>query len=482
MVRIFLLLISLVLVSNPVPIYAGQNKLSQQLDKFDLAAEAIVEALVKNSTNDQPAIIFFAPFHSGKGIPIARPTANLFFTRFEKSIQKHSPPYFKFKRSDDQRIQNDKQFKESKYLLTSELVLRNRDLTITFRAQRDGLGISTYTVTILDLPPKDLELTKTLSMPDGISQAAQKFSDYGKAPSETGALMKKLYWDYLSDGAQGNSTSFGRAFMKKLVIDIQESFTDPLTRKQLITKRVSHSGKTLKKGVFSLSGSVELSGDRIDVYLELSDRKNQVVSSWSGLINRSTTRNLTYEGRSNANALKELKDLDKIRAIQLKLAIPKAGKSNTLAIGEEWNLEVFVNKPSWLYCYYYFTNKHGPESNKTIMIYPNPATWSDYKTPKIPSQKVISIPRSTYSENKQKVTASFTTSPPVGTELVKCFASQKDITMDLPEPLRGKETDDNSIRPLPDQMGSMLRDIFLAADPMISEASVLVTVIKTHLK
>jgi hypothetical protein len=31
-------------------------------------------------------------------------------------------------------------------------------------------------------------------------------------------------------------------------------------------------------------------------------------------------------------------------------------------------------------------------------------------------------------------------------------------------------------------MGSMLRDIFLGADPMISEASILVTVIKTHLK
>ncbi len=319
-------------------------------------------------------------------------------------------------------------------------------------------------------------------MADGISQAAQKFSDYGKATSEGAMPMKKLYWDYLSDGGHGNSTLFGRAFMKKLAVDIQERFANPLTRKQLITERVPHRNKTLKNGNFFLSGSAELFGDKIDIFLVLSDQKSQVVSSWTGVIDRRTTGKLTYEGRSNAKALKELKSFDKMRGVELKLTIPTAGKSNTLSIGEKWSLDVLVNKPAWLYCYYFFANTRTPEDNKTIMIYPNHATWSEYKTPQIPPQKIISIPRSTHSKNKKKVSASFTTSPPIGTELVKCFASQQDITMDLPEELRGKETKANSLPPLPDQMGSMLSDIFRKIDPMISEASLLITVIKAHLR
>ena len=117
------------------------------------------------------------------------------------------------------------------------------------------------------------------------------------------------------------------------------------------------------------------------------------------------------------------------------------------------------------------------------MIFPNPASWSEYKTPEIPPQKIISIPRSTHSKNKQKASVSFTASPPIGTELVKCFASQRDITKDLPEELQGKEqTKANSIPPLPDQLGAMLPDIFLRIDPMISESSLLITVIKAHLR
>jgi hypothetical protein len=360
--------------------------------------------------------------------------------------------------------------------------LRNRDLTITFRTSNDGISISTDIVRIFDLSSKDLKVTKMLAMPDVISQAAQKFADYGQAPSEQGTRMKRLYWDYLSDGRHGNSTPFGRTLMKQLAVDIQERFVNPLTGKQLITKRLPQRKKALKNGDFFLSGSAELFGDKIDIFLELSDQKNQVVSSWSGAIDRRTTGKLTYEGRSNAQALKELKALDKTRGVELKLTIPTAGKSNTLSIGEKWNLGVFVNKPAWIYCYYFFANKQDPEKNKTIMIFPNPATWSEYKTPKIPSKKIISIPRSTHSKNKQKASVSFTASPPIGTELVKCFASQQDITMELPEELQGKEIEANSLPTLPDQMGSMLSNIFQDVDPMISEVSLLITVIKAHLR
>ena len=68
--------------------------------------------------------------------------------------------------------------------------LRNRDLTITFRTSNDDMSISTDIVRIFDLSSKDLKVTKMFAMPDVISQAAQKFADYGKAPSEQGTRMK----------------------------------------------------------------------------------------------------------------------------------------------------------------------------------------------------------------------------------------------------------------------------------------------------
>ena len=501
MVKFFSLFILLGLVFEPFPIHAGQKDLSQQLVKFERAAkkiaaainkdiqnnkkttaQRIVSAIVRKTKTDKEAMVFFAPFHTVSGIPIARSTANFYFTKFEESFLRHKSSTLKFLRSDNQRIRNNQKFKKSKYLITSEIELRNRDLTITFRTSNDGISISTDIVRIFDLSSKDLKVTKMFAMPDVISQAAQKFADYGKAPSEQGTRMKRLYWDYLSDGRHGNSTPFGRTLMKQLAVDIQERFVNPLTGKQLITKRLPQRKKALKNGDFFLSGSTELFGDKIDIFLELSDQKSQVVSSWAGVIDRRTTGKLTYEGRSNAQALKELKTLDKTRAIELKLTIPTAGESSTLSIGEKWNLGVFVNKPAWIYCYYFFANKQDPEKNKTIMIFPNPVTWSEYKTPRIPPQKIISIPRSAHSKNTQKASVSFTASPPIGTELVKCFASQRDITMDLPEELRGKEIEANSLPTLPDQMGSMLSDIFRDVDPMISESSLLITVIKAHLR
>ena len=101
MVKFFSLFILLGLVFKPFPIHAGQKDLSQQLVKFELTAKKIAEAIDRDTQNnkktttqkivsaivrktktDKEAMIFFAPFHSLSGIPIARSTANFYFTKF----------------------------------------------------------------------------------------------------------------------------------------------------------------------------------------------------------------------------------------------------------------------------------------------------------------------------------------------------------------------------------------------------------------
>ncbi len=154
MVKFFSFSVALCLFFNSFPVQAAQDDPSQQLVKFELAAKKIADAIIKDVKNNKATMVFFAPFHSMPGVPIARSTANLYFTKFEGSFLKYKPSYLRFKRSDNKYIKNDKQFKNSNYLITSELELRKRELTITFRAQNDGISISTHIVRIFDLPLK----------------------------------------------------------------------------------------------------------------------------------------------------------------------------------------------------------------------------------------------------------------------------------------------------------------------------------------
>ena len=132
MVKFFSLFILLGLVFDPLPIHAGQNDLSQQLVKFELAAkkiadainkdiqnnkkttaQRIVSAIVRKTKTDKEAMVFFAPIHTVSGIPIARSTANFYFTKFEESFLRHKSSTLKFLRSDNQRIKNNKNFERN---------------------------------------------------------------------------------------------------------------------------------------------------------------------------------------------------------------------------------------------------------------------------------------------------------------------------------------------------------------------------------
>ena len=66
---------------------------------------------------------------------------------------------------------------------------------------------------------------------------------------------------------------------------------------------------------------------------------------------------------------------------------------------------------------------------------------------------------------------------PAGFELIKCFATSRDISRDLPEYLlAGRE--DTTISPIEGDIHKNLSDIFTRYDPNVTEDSIPVTVIK----
>ena len=461
-------------LSSKVDADTNRNAESQRSHDINRAAKNLVLSIKQDPKSRSRGLIFFAPYKTNTRIPINPVTADSLFSDFEKGFvdykkaEKRKLRNLKFIRYNNKKIRAHKDFKKIKYLITSELRLVNRNLTITFRAERDGGIIGIEKVRIKNLKSAEIEKRTKIAMSDAISEASEKFSDYGKRFSNTDNPMEKLYWNYLSQGERGYSTAFERMFMKELVVGIQENFTGFLSSRKLITKRVSNPQAKLKKGSFMLSGTSEMLEDSVVVYLNFGNKIQQEL--WSGIIDRNTTSNLPYSDSSNKAFLEELRKRDAKRGIDLELTT-SSGPNPTLAIGETWNLQVSVDKPAWLYCYYHTADK------QTIQMFPNPATWRENKGPRInPGKASVTLP----VQNKEsQYQATFKTSPPAGFELIKCYAATKDVTVILPQELTGKG--DYKVMPaLPERYSTSLSDTFLDRDDNVSEASLAITVINKH--
>ena len=114
-----------------------------------------------------------------------------------------------------------------------------------------------------------------------------------------------------------------------------------------------------------------------------------------------------------------------------------------------------MSRDAWLYCFYLQSN------GELLKIYPN-----GYAAPAaLAAGRLHTIPGRIYPFE-------FTLTEPAGVELVKCFASERDLTPDLPEALRRPE-----IAALPAGTAQRLRDAFAHAPGAdASEASLVISV------
>ena len=87
--------------------------------------------------------------------------------------------------------------------------------------------------------PTHIEKRIKIAMSDAISEASEKFSDYGKRFSNTDNPMKTLYWNYLSQGERGYSTAFERMFMKELVVGQNKGSGDHIYKSLKIASAIN---------------------------------------------------------------------------------------------------------------------------------------------------------------------------------------------------------------------------------------------------
>ena len=114
------------------------------------------------------------------------------------------------------------------------------------------------------------------------------------------------------------------------------------------------------------------------------------------------------------------------------LLISKGGERNdpVYRIGEKLFLLIQANRDAYLYCYY------RQSDNRWFKIFPN----QFHKKARIEGNTMHTIPGDSYEFD-------WNVTEPVGIDLVKCFATTRDVSKELPRHLAS-----NAFEPLPDGM------------------------------
>ena len=192
--------------------------------------------------------------------------------------------------------------------------------------------------------------------------------------------------------------------------------------------------------------------DSIELNLNLVNRKRHA-AFWNGSMRIEETRRLAYRPTDDFKAFREY---DGIGPFKFTLT-SKKGKDPVYKIGETLELILRIEKKAWVYCYYFQADR------KVIQILPNPY----FKQPLFRGKIAYAL------SDPKIVPFSLKIEPPVGRELLKCFAASRDITKELPKPLR-----DRTLKPLPKRSVDRLIASFRTIPrTRISEASLVLTIL-----
>ena len=203
---------------------------------------------------------------------------------------------------------------------------------------------------------------------------------------------------------------------------------------------------------YLLKGTYWVLGDSIELNLNLVNRKRHA-AFWNGSMRIEETRGLAYRPTDDFEVFREY---DGIGVFKFRLT-SKKGKDPVYKIGENLELILRTEKKAWIYCYYFQAD------GKVIQILPNPY----FKSPLFRGKIVYKL------SDPKIVPFSLKIEPPVGRELLKCFAASRDITKELPKPLR-----DRTLKPLPKRSVDRLIASFRTIPrTRISEASLVLTIL-----
>ena len=216
-------------------------------------------------------------------------------------------------------------------------------------------------------------------------------------------------------------------------------------------KRLHPKNFDPRSGVYVLTGTYWDLGSSVDINVRLRDSQGASLIHRESVTRKSIPPNLKFHPESDLEFLRK-----NVLRSSLRLRLGSArGKDPVYGLNDKLNLFINVDHDAWLYCFYL------DSQGKLFKFYPN----EHGKPAALTARRLHTIPGRIYPFE-------FTITKPIGVDLVKCFASKRDILKELPKPLRRLR-----VEPLPDGMAQQLRRAFARLrNAGVSEASMVVTV------
>ncbi len=441
MARVKAVVLALALI--PAAALAAEEKPVAEGDVFGEIADEILVSMKGKITTNKKSKVAIWPFR-GDDIPISLEIANEYNVKLLASMVRKSSDEYQFINRDAlnaiirEMTDHGEEFDDARSALLenakAEIMVKG-----TLRLLRDEISISYKVVRMRDAEilattkPRRIPLSREerMDLPtleQAVSKAARYFADHAHD-------MEKLSLAGLRFEDSGIQTRFGSYLEERISDALRESFSNVITGRKLSVSKAELApeqveelrgtditGKTMRPenfdpspGVYVLSGKYWDFGDSIDVSISLKDGRGGSVARRYRVRTDSVPPELEIRPVGDFSRLREN---DGIGPIELNLSSDR-GKDPAYHLGEKLNLLIETDRDAWLYCFYRQVDR------KWVKLFPN----TNHTNASIPGKKMLTIPGVIYPY-VMRVTGS------PGAELIKCFATTRDVTENLPEKLR----------------------------------------------
>ena len=285
----------------------------------------------------------------------------------------------------------------------------------------------------------------------------------------------------------GQRTPFSRWIQEQVTTELQERVHDPLTERRLAVRPLGLSGAELhhldsrpvpnwsgtlsahpdlESGVYVLAGSYWVYPNHIELVVGLYDRRGRVDVGRGRM--RMDDARLAGMGLRPDSDFGFLTATDRKNPFRFSLTTP-GGRSPEFAIGDPIHLVVWSEIDAWISCYYWGRNDDG--RHVLTRFLPNERMQDRGH---VRGGRAYTIPgESAFAALEDDYPFDLHAKGPSGVDLIKCFATDRDVSDDLPAGLGGR-----TYAEMPEGTAERLSAAFRETGAKVAENSVVVTIVQ----
>ena len=463
---------------------------SEERDVFDVLANELLDGLERVapriglfSPDKPPPRVAIWPFRE-EDLPVSRKFAGGINNRLLASLQRKAGSQFIFVGREElgtilheqadmsvfEDIENPVASllgsAKAELLVMGAITVRGKNIELVYKVARIANG-----VIVASTRPRVVAKAKDARVPEKtLAQAVKALAGQFRERASDMEEMHLAGIGYRNSGAQSEFSSY----LEGLISDeTQQVFDDILTERRLTVRRAGLNRKQMqevrrrgltpearikpaqpetfdrRKGVYVLSGSYWDLGSALEIRLTLGDAAAHSIS-----VRQVVNRASLPAGLAMKPPPAVTKPTKKhYGPIDLRLSSNR-GTTPTYRIGETMDLIVDLSQGAWVHCFYQdargawikmIPNEHYPTAHLTKGRHTIPGNLAEWN---------------------------LRVKPPAGTEVMKCFATTRDVSGQLPPSILA-----NDLKPLPKQLTASLAGLFhRISGGAVSEAAMVVTV------